>query len=328
MVLDPRSMLAYFLLGIKSYLSLAALANLIDPRQPIFNLFIEGEPQALFTFLLSQYELIVNGLVKSDMPSNADLTAFLGATSGLSADLALEFHPSQQAAGAPLIPPYAGFAWNGVYGVVDQYPKYGAYLPSTPVAIPASSPSCLIDLINTNNLLGELIPGAATPGYLGQATLVDWIFPWAEDKLILGRMARWKAIYLINGYDKVWSILQNLYTLANPNQPALPALTLSQDGTIANGNWSARELCTTLNLHGYIAGFLPGGSLITTVAGVKGGPQIIGYSLFGLVQVLDTVATGDWLGPGGYQVPTGPPLRVQGLSRPAGFRERLAAAAV
>ena len=55
---------------------------------------------------------------------------------------------------------------------------------------------------------------------------------------------------------------------------------------------------------------------------------MIGYSLFGLVQVLDTVAIGDWLGPGGYQVPTGPPLRVQGLSRPAGFRERLAAAAV
>ncbi len=96
-------------------------------------------------------------------------------------------------------------------------------------------------------------------------------------------------------------------------------LTVSQDGTIANGNWSARELCSVLNLRGYVAGFLPSGRLTISEPGLDG------YSLFGLVQVLHTIATGNWIGPGGYVL--GNPS-LQGLSRPAGFRERLAAAAV
>jgi hypothetical protein len=44
--------------------------------------------------------------------------------------------------------------------------------------------------------------------------------------------------------------MQNLQILSN--QPLLATLTLDQDGTIAYGNWSARELCEILNVDGYI----------------------------------------------------------------------------
>ena len=104
MVLDPRSMLAYFLLGIKSYLSLAALANLIDPRQPMFNLFIEGEPQALFTFLLSQYELIVNGLVKERYAVKCRSNGFSRRYIGLIGRLSITISPVPAGCGCPFDP--------------------------------------------------------------------------------------------------------------------------------------------------------------------------------------------------------------------------------
>ena len=74
------------------------------------------------------------------------------------------------------------------------------------------------------------------------ADLTQWIVQWLAIKSILGSMARWKAIYLVNGYDKVWSILQHLAVIVpNSDQALPPAVVLDQDGTIASGNWSVRE---------------------------------------------------------------------------------------
>ena len=321
-VMDPRSMLPPLLLGIQSYLTLQALAPVINPDptvNPPFSVFLaqyQGDLQQYASFLQSQYTLAVNGIVKSDMPSNLDVMGLINNYKSFFVLMA-EFSSSPPLQWALYSPPSPGYAWNGVYGVIDVYPKYGSHQISLPVEVPASAPSCLIDIVNGSaDQLRQNISQLQqiVQKYLAQGTIVDWIYPWIQDKLILGLMARWKAIYLFNGYDKVWSTLQNLYALANPTQPPLPALTLA-DGTRADGNWSARELCNVLNLSGYISNFVPVNSLP---------PNAPSYSLFSLVQVLDTIATGDWIGPGGVILTT--PLH--GLSRPAGFRERLAAAAV
>jgi hypothetical protein len=72
------------------------------------------------------------------------------------------------------------------------------------------------------------------------ATFDDWVLPWLQNNVLLGRMGRWKAIYLLNGYDQVWSMIQMLRFLTNPDPRVLLAtMPLDQDHTIANGNWSA-----------------------------------------------------------------------------------------
>jgi hypothetical protein len=126
-------------------------------------------------------------------------------------------------------------------------------------------------------------------------------------------MARWIALYLLTGYDKVWSALQNLSVLTK--QP-FPLVVLDQDGTIASGDWYARELCSALDTGTYINVFCDGGSI--KISGD-------GYSLFALIQTLNTIAEGDWIGVDGN--PLSPPFHGD-VTRPVSFRERLAAAAV
>jgi hypothetical protein len=329
MVLDPRSALPFLLLGLHSYLTIEALVNPIDTSQPTFSDFLtqfKGDLQDYASFLYSQYKLAVNGIVKSDIPGDADCLSFLYFMAEIVygssfADNTQWWGGSYPRPSVPGSWPYAGYAWNGVYGVVAAYPQYGTYEPSPPVAVPSSSPSHLIDIINTDNLVADFnFEQHFQYDYLQRATLAE-LMPWIHGKLILGLMARWKAIYLISGYDKVWSILQNLRLLAN--QPPLPTLMLDQDGTIANGNWSARELCQVLLYSEYGEAYgVPYGRLDTVwsgdvVDGVIAGPYYGGYSLFLLVQCLDAIASGSWANSPG-NAPT----------RPVSFRDRLAAAAV
>jgi hypothetical protein len=214
-----------------------------------------------------------------------------------------------------LASPRTGFAWNGVYGAVDVYPQYGAYQATPPVPVPSASPSYVIDVIDTS----QFAEFAVEYGYIRQDALDGWIFPWVENRLILGRMARWKAIFLLNGYDKVWSILQNLRVLSS--QPLLPTPTLDQDGTIANGDWSTRELFSILNFSGDIsAGPLgsysgPGGALVFETPGSA--PLYLNLSF--LVGSLYNIAKSSW---GGSESSVASPIR------PIGFRDMLAAAAV
>jgi hypothetical protein len=334
MASDPRSMLPFLLLGIKSYLTIEAVVHVIDPSQPTFNEFLtqfQGDIQDYASFLYSQYQLAVNGIVKTDLPSTADVLSYLwfmaeevhGAQFADNSilDVGSEFY--QYATGSWA---YTGYAWNGVYGAADSYPQYGVYQPIPPVPVPFDSPSYIIDVFNTDNFVSE-VSFAFSYEYEETAALTDWIPQWVADKLILGRMARWKAIFLLNGYDKIWSILQNLRVLSN--QSPLPALTLDQDGTIANGNWSVLELFSVLNADAnvdsnqttdatFLSPDLSGPYSISTWPGA-------GYSLFSLVRCLDIIANGNWAGsPGVYSL--GPSTLA--FSRPVSFRERLAAAAL
>ena len=348
MALDPWTALPFLLLGLESYMTLESLVHLIDTSQPTFTQFLKSFQSDLrdyTSFLFSQYQLAVNGIVKSDIPSAADVFSFIYLYAEV--ENIGDLFPDNTFADwggsiyYPGVPgnyigcPYAGFAWNGVLGAVTAYPQYGAYESSPPMPVPWSSTAGLIDLINTNNIVNELLeqiggkgsvpPLAASLTYNQNFTLSQWSAPWAMNKAILGTMARWKAIYLINGFDQVWSILQSLRALAQQSQ--LPTMLLNQDGTIANGNWSIRELCSVLNVSGIILAGVPTpyGDLTTlwvsrTVDGTIAGWTASGYSLYALVGALYNIGGGNWAAP-----PSSPE---SGPRRPLSFRGLMAAAAV
>ncbi|MDA4114609.1 MAG: hypothetical protein OK474_11235 [Thaumarchaeota archaeon] len=354
MVADPRTFRPYLSLAVQSYLTLQSLVNFIDPKQPTFSTFLSQYNSDFIgyaNFLYSLYTQSVHGIVKSDMPSAADALGYLtfyifqrGHNAGKLGSPSDAVQPiiNDPKIGPASMPqfvlspgvytalPTAGTQWNGVYGVVDVYPPYGAYQPqpSSWVNLSApgmAAPSYIIDMINTDGI--DLVLTTDPYPYLLEFTFGYWLFPWLRAKLTLGRMARWKAIYIFNGHDKVWSFLQNLRkTITSVPEgakaPSYPEVKLG-DGTIANGDWSARELCRVLSQIG-------GGILGPTPSFTD--PSGKGLSLFLLDQCLNNIAKGTWAGPA-YSTAdrprneSGKPLPA-GLSRPASFRDLLAAAAV
>jgi hypothetical protein len=128
-----------------------------------------GDLEDYGSFLYSQYTLAVNGIVKSALPEDADIRGFLQyeavqiysgdfsskgsfdwEVSPTAADVkdymatqlvASENHlilptPSPLYLGTEPWAPTSGFQWNGVYGTVNVYPRYGGYVPSLPAAVP------------------------------------------------------------------------------------------------------------------------------------------------------------------------------------------------
>lgn len=330
---DPRSMLPFLLLGIKSYLTIQGLIHYIDKSQLTFSAFLkdfQSDLETYASFLLSQYTLAVTGtvteglqqggIVKSDIPGPGDIMPFLcmiavSKYNGSWPDIGSWLGPDTDWV-IPW-PPMANVPWNGVYGAVDADPNYGVHDPAPPVAVPSASASYIVDLINYDNLGAQLNqvyqgdvnapPGpvtAPTPVQLFVNWLNWWTIPWVTMRVIVGTMARWKALYLFNGYDKVWSAIQSLRVLAG--QPLLSTPKLAKDGTLADGNWSARELIarvSSINPKGYTAS------------------DQRATSLWFLVETLDTIVKGTWSAPPNYSSSGGAP------ARPLGFRERLAAAA-
>jgi hypothetical protein len=213
----------------------------------------------------------------------------------------------------------AGYAWNGIYGVADEFGFYKAThtgppggSPAWAIAVPSSAPGYIVDQIDMTATGGGAIGNV--PGGLVNETLLQLTYPWLANTLTLRLMARWKALYLINGYDKAWAILQKLGHL--PHQSPYQSLTLPNDGMIADGNWSTRELNRVLSANNpNTAGLQP---LTVPVAENSAGD----YSLFLLVQYLDELANGNWAGPAVNEPKPGQP------ARPVSFRDRLAAVAV
>jgi hypothetical protein len=135
-------------------------------------------------------------------------------------------------------------------------------------------------------------------------------------------MARWKAVYLLNGFDRLWSVIQNFQTVAGlAGVPAMMRLT--QDNTIASGNWFCRELCAIVIVNSKLLTgneFLSTGDGFTVYVSTPGGGTLSGQSVGGLVEFLYNVGNGNWAGPP-LQVLNRPP------SRPLSLRTVLAQAA-
>ncbi len=119
------------------------------------------------------------------------------------------------------------------------------------------------------------------------------------------------TLYILQGYDKAWSILQNLCVLAK--QPPDPEPILP-DETKANGIWSIKEIYTTLEhtLQGSAPVWPGPGPRSSTASDNK-------ISLSNLIRAFNMIANGNW---------TGPAPMEPNLNRPVSFRDRLAAAAL
>ncbi len=222
--LDPRTMLGGLMMGIQGYLTLMQMANTIDFSQLSFLVFLSeyhnppsSDPLGTCgDFIYSNYNSAVNGIVKSDIPSYSDILAFLNFEAwsmpapGGWGDLDWGGSPFWSFAESGVTPPGRGYAWNGVYGAVETYPMYGGYLPQLPVPVPYAAPSYILDVID-DKFVSDF--GGGGPVFINPSvyntTLYPWTLPWATNRVILKTMARWKALYLINGYDKLWSALQN-----------------------------------------------------------------------------------------------------------------------
>jgi hypothetical protein len=318
-VFDPQYTLPAWLYGVQSWLTIIALQHQIDPEHwPKFETIVEQYQNTLAgwsEFLREKYDKAVLGLVKSDLPSASDIIGFLNAqylwmgpnynTSdvpwiGPFDDGSSYFYLTGYAPLPPDTPPTTGFAWNLIYGVVDMYAVFSQ--PSFIVVDGQLSYKSLSYMIESFQRFDSYNVFRTTRLINGHVFLHPMIVPWVRARVAVGLMARWKAFYLLRGYDKAWSILQTLRFLAA--LPPADELTL-QDETKANGNWSLRELYSVLgNLDGFYGNWLRTDRL----------------SLYNLMDALNKIATSDW----GFPYPSPTPT----LSRPASFRDRLAAAAL
>ncbi len=305
MVLDPISTLPFLLTGIESYLTLESVANVIDPTLPTLKDYVtefKSDLTNYASFLESQFELLANGIGKSHLPAAGDITSFLWFISAVVGghafvDPALFWGGSVPDITAQV--PSSGNLWNGVYGAADAYPVYGDYNTTLPIPVGDKTPSCLVDLVNTESMVADFQPVFSSPTNQEQIIRL-WTVPWVQNRIILGTLARWKTIFLLKGGDHLWSVIQNLRALAG--EAPLPNPTLA-DGSLATGNWSMRELAGAL---------VQGGSL-----GYFEGLQGVGdISVTRMLGFIDELARGNWGAP------------VQETTQPMSLRDRMAAVAL
>ena len=186
---------------------------------------------------------------------------------------------------------------------------YGVF-PQQPAPIPASTPSYIIDEfpppLDGTSFIGTLLPwlNPLSPHDRSNAA-VTLICPWVRARVSLGLMARWKALYIFLGYDKAWSVLQDLRIILN--DPDLPA----DDGTSSRRNKSQRELVCKRTLE-------HSKSDSRSFLRCLRSPQFHRRTLPLAVLMIwfDIIAKGNWAGPA---APTP-------VSRPASFQKLLAAA--
>lgn len=218
---NPMVSLHVWSYAVTSVLSAFALLHALDKNQDNLNQYLSEYQSNIGTWatILNQnYDQAVKGLVKSEVPTEEAIAYYLPPTA-------------------------ATVAWNGVYGVFDNYAIYDqpSFQPpgEVPPALSFYSPSYIIELQLVSSMQNVIYYYTVTQ----QQPPEYFVVPWIRARVTLGLMARWKALYLLRGYDKVWSILQNLWVLAKQIRPPEPVLP---DGTVANGNWSVKEIYKTL----------------------------------------------------------------------------------
>jgi len=125
--------------------------------------------------------------------------------------------------------------WHGEIGVVDIYAVFGpsGYPSAMEWAVvyvtPTTNMGNIIDVHPTlRTLLGYFIDAGATDAYR-----------WFRIRMLLGNLARSKALYVAKGYGKVWDLIQKLRRLSGglPGTPVdgLPAKPV--EVTNRNAHW-------------------------------------------------------------------------------------------
>jgi hypothetical protein len=364
---DPTTFLGMFALGLQSYLMLECLRNIVDSSQMTFSESMKTYGPLIGQwneFLYTNYASAVNGILKTDLPTEYEILGYLWYLANVigSAYAVPSTNPGQnpmQSWGAPWPTPddnvqanYSGdgWAWTGVYGASEVYP-YSAYYGSAqldPTDTYVFTPAYIIPWIVAGNNAATMLSQWSDADILfnvgsdetlvSMDSLASWVIPWLQNKLILGRMACWKAIYLFNNFGFTWSVLQSVQRLV-PDPPVVPpTVTLAElgnfigggfgpsDNMIASGNWSVRELCNTVVANGdlltgndYVSsdnGFVYNWAPISSTVWTR----VSGQSVGGFVEFLYNVANGNWAGP--------PEALTRPVSpRPLSLRGLLAAAA-
>jgi hypothetical protein len=349
-VKDPVTMLPVLALGLLSYMSIESFLYSIDPTtQTPFSQFVSEyrdiELKGYLDFLYQTYQLAVNGIAKTDIPSDQEILGalwWLGQLAGVFAHPSTNpTQPTNYSWGAPEPttpgqypqggtddpgPALSGngYSWNRVYGASATYPQYGFYgnyqLDQNKFNL--FTPAYIVSFPDATNAVSQwqqsnIIFAAGSELYVSIDAFENWTIPWLQNRIMLGSMARWKAIYLLNGFASVWSMLQAFQRLTGLTDVPT-TMRLTQDNTIASGDWSARELCTVVLIRG---------TLLTGNAYASTNNQFIvasesGHSVGGLLEFLYNIANGNW---------AGPPQQVRGDQeppRPLSFRSLLAGAAM
>jgi hypothetical protein len=317
-------------------------------------------PDGFLYVFYKQYSRAVGGIRMTDLPSEYEIlgtlwayaqSQFVFASPDTNPD-----QPTSQSWGAPGRPEQYdspcfsgdGYAWTGLYGAGAVYPQYGWYAPpntdnpngwpsflpgnityqeSTLTAESLFTPGYIVSYLAADDVIQEWRHASTlfeSEGntYVSMYSLQDWVIPWLQNILILGRMARWKAICLIGSYDKIWVILQTLQQITKPDPPIVPPVMTFQDNTgttyTANGNWSLRELMSVVKVSNSLlagVGLDPTKPFVWAAASSPGSQPVTGYSVEGLAQLLYNVANGDWGGPPSYAEGEGPvgPFSLRGL---------------
>jgi hypothetical protein len=299
-----------------------------------------GSKTGYLTILYKYYSDAVKGIVKTDLPTVDEILGYLWSLAYFGG---VPASPDTDPAQLPWQPWFGvkhrgprdpsiafsgdGYEWSGIYGAAATYPQYGYYgqaaisastwPPPTNEGVQSLFTSSYVvsgDTTSTLTVVSEwqraqILYEKGSDTYVAMAAPQGWVIPWLENKLIFGRMARWKAIYLLNRYDLIWSFLQKSEFLFQPPSPIVQAVNLP-DGTAADGNWSARELIASVKVSELLlAGNVmdPSVPFIWQPATVDA-PAISGYSVAALAQVFYNVANGNWGGPPLYLEGEGPPL--------------------
>ncbi len=293
-VMDPATFLPFLVLGLNAWFSLNSMGSIINPATETMTLTdyvatYNGDLTGYLTLIYQNYAQAVLGtvpgdssapqwgIVKADQPSAAGLQWF--------------------AQDPPWQPTWDG-PWNGVYGAVATYPSYATHLawPDYPYWPGNFQQPDVLQVCAPSYFISRIDP--RFHGIKQSGSGEYWIAPYLQNKVMLGAMARWKAIYLISGYDRIWQTIQAMQSMLQPDPPIAPDALYLPDGTKADGNWSVKELCTVLKMgpvHHDPPGTPPAKRYPGPFLNVDGGFKVTrngatGYSVQRLLQFLDLLS--------------------------------------
>jgi hypothetical protein len=229
-VYDPQMSLPYFAAAINIFTSVLAIFHASDPQtaQPYFT--------DMATLLELNYQTVTKGLVMVPVPSLNDLSRIeeaSGATDGQSlADEGLN----------ALLQ-----VWHGEIGVADIYAAFGgeggysSSLQENGFYLPTANAGNIIDVYPT---VATLIMQFRSFPPIGLHT-IPYVYPWFYVRMRLGNLVRFKALYLVKGYNLIWTLIQRLRFLS-AGQPGTASYgygaTPPPEATDDNAHWRLSEI--------------------------------------------------------------------------------------
>ena len=201
-VYDPQVSLPAFVQAISIFTAIAGIfhadANDAPTLQPYFTDFA--------TLLDRYYTKVTDGLVMVPIPPRTELR--------LDVDLFKWEGPYFTNRN------YSFGSWTGEIGVVDIYcvfSEFGAS-PGSPGFASAINiwPGAVVDQTNLGNIIAPYPELSTRLSYVSDDPFTpQHLYRWFHIRVVIGALARYKALYIAKGYDRVWSLVQKLRFLGS-----------------------------------------------------------------------------------------------------------------